>query len=120
MGKKYGCICIIMKNYNITPKFISVAMNNRMEDSILRDNLSELISLIILAITLFSSIHAWNKLNDPPHVQQIVQHAIQPSLILIQSRKVERVITTTFHVTRVARRGGYEMSLYLGATIPGL
>jgi len=82
------------------PKFISVTMKNKMENSILKDNLGDLIT---------SNGSLWldsqNKLNDPPHVRQIVWHAIQPSLILTQSRKVERVITTTLRVTRVARRG---------------
>lgn len=95
-------------------------MKNKMENSILKDNLDDLISSTISAMSLFGLIHTWNKLNNPSHVEQIVYRAIQPSLILIQSRKVERVITTTLRVTRVARRGGYETFLYLGAAIPGL
>lgn len=53
-------------------KSVSIAIKNRMKDSILRDNLDYLISSTVSAIALFGSIHARNKLNDPPHVQQIV------------------------------------------------
>lgn len=58
-----------------------------------------------------SSIHVRNKLNDPLHAQQIVRRAIQPSLILIRSRKVGKVVTTTLRMTRVARRGATKLSV---------
>lgn len=94
----------------------------RLEDSIMRDNLSFSLSVSLsdsinsntlrerdtLLSEMAPPIHARNKLNDPLHAQQIVRRAIQPSLILIRSRKVGKVVTTTLRMTRVARRGATE------------